>query len=116
MKLAYISFIPNSKAPHIWIANADGTLPTQIRIGRNPSWSPDSSKLAYTGVAGAGDFITIIDSSVEFIGLSFGSTNNTSGDVVLRAKNFNYFQSIPPTYDFYNLGRDKILTIIKNLL
>ncbi len=46
-KIAYTSWLRGLTAPHIWTASADGTLPTQIRVGKNPSWSPDGSKLAY---------------------------------------------------------------------
>lgn len=46
-KLAYTSRLPGSpvNAPsYIWIANADGTLPTQMRAGKSPAWSPEGGK------------------------------------------------------------------------
>lgn len=59
--------------------------------------------LSYTGSSGAGDFITIQDVNCEIANLKLSSTNNTGGDVVLRATNFNY--------GAYNDGRNKVLTI-----
>ena len=60
--------------------------------------------LSYTGSAGAGDFITITDVNCEISNLKISSTNNTGGDVTLRAVNYN-----APDY---NSGRNKVLTII----
>ncbi len=62
--------------------------------------------LLYTGAAGAGDFITITDVNCEISNLKFSSTNDTGGDVVLRATNFDYTPGV------YNGGRGKVLTII----
>ncbi len=62
--------------------------------------------LLYTGAAGAGDFITIQDVNCEISNLKFSSTNDTGGDVVLRATNFDYTPGV------YNGGRNKVLTII----
>ena len=59
--------------------------------------------LSYTGSSGAGDFITVQDVNCEIANLKLSSTNNTGGDVVLRATNFNY--------GAYNDGRNKVLTI-----
>jgi hypothetical protein len=59
--------------------------------------------LAYVGSAGAGDFITITDVNCEIANIKLSSTNNTAGDVVLNATNFNY--------GTFNDGRNKILTI-----
>ena len=64
----------------------------------------DKDGLSYTGAAGSGDFITITDVNCEISNLKLSSTNNTGGDVVLRATNFNYAAA-------YNDGRDKILAI-----
>jgi len=46
-KLAYTSMLTGAENPQVWVSNADGTLPTQLRIGKNPSWSPDGSKLVF---------------------------------------------------------------------
>ena len=62
--------------------------------------------LLYTGAAGAGDFITIQDVNCEISNLKFSSTNDTAGDVVLRATNFDYTPGV------YNGGRGKVLTVI----
>lgn len=63
----------------------------------------DKDGLSYTGAAGSGDFITITDVNCEITNLKLSSTNNTGGDVVLRAANFNY--------GAFNDGRSKILAI-----
>ena len=57
--------------------------------------------LSYTGSAGAGDFITITDVNCEISNLKISSTNNTGGDVTLRAVNYNASD--------YNSGRDKVI-------
>jgi WD40 repeat protein len=36
----------------IWSVNPDGSQPTQLTIGLNPSWSPDGKKLAFDDRAG----------------------------------------------------------------
>jgi tricorn protease-like protein len=53
-KMAYTCFLRGTKLPQIWVANADGTLPTQIRVGKSPSWSPDGTKIAYVAPDTAG--------------------------------------------------------------
>ena len=67
-------------------------------------WDRDVDGLTYTGAAAAGDFITITEVNFQLANLKLSSTNNTGGDVVLRAVNYN-----APDY---NAGRDKILTIV----
>ena len=67
-------------------------------------WDRDVDGLTYTGAAGAGDFITVTEVNFQLANLKLSSTNNTAGDVVLRAVNYN-----APDY---NAGRDKILTIV----
>jgi Tol biopolymer transport system component len=52
--IAFTSLLRDSVAPQIWIARADGTLPTQIRVGRSPAWSPDGNRLAYVAPDDAG--------------------------------------------------------------
>jgi hypothetical protein len=64
----------------------------------------DKDGLSYTGPSGVGDFITITDVNCEMSELKFSSTNNTGGDVLIRAENYNYGAA-------YNGGRDKILAI-----
>ncbi|MBW8017609.1 MAG: PEGA domain-containing protein [Planctomycetes bacterium] len=46
-RIVYYSWLRHATAPHIWTANADGTLPTQLRVGVEPAWSPDSKKIVY---------------------------------------------------------------------
>ena len=46
-RIAFVSYLNEGGAPQIWIANADGTLPTQLRVGKNPAWSPDGTRLAF---------------------------------------------------------------------
>ncbi len=53
-RIAFTSYLREAKAPQIWVTNADGTLPTQIRIGRSSAWSPDGTKLAYVAPDDAG--------------------------------------------------------------
>lgn len=66
-------------------------------------WDRDKDGLKYTGVAGAGDFITITDVNCEINNIKFSSTNSTGNDVVIRATNVNYGS--------FNDGRIKLLTI-----
>ncbi len=46
-RIAFTSFLRSTGAAEIWTANADGTLLTQLRPGRNPAWSPDGRMLAH---------------------------------------------------------------------
>lgn len=46
-RIAYTSHLRGVKAPQIWTANADGTLPTQLRVGCSPGWSPKGDQLVY---------------------------------------------------------------------
>jgi Tol biopolymer transport system component len=49
-RLAYTSRLigsPSTSPSYIWLASADGKLPTQLKPGRSPAWSPDGKKLAY---------------------------------------------------------------------
>ena len=60
--LAYTSLLVGSKVPQIWTANADGSLPTQIRQGRNPQWSPDGKHILFVAPDTKGvDKIWIMD-------------------------------------------------------
>ena len=45
-KLAYVSYYKGA-LPHIWVANPDGTLPTELRVGKHPAWSPKGDQIAY---------------------------------------------------------------------
>lgn len=46
-RIVYTSFLQGVDPPQIWMANADGTLPTQLRVGRSPTWSPDGRQILY---------------------------------------------------------------------
>ncbi len=46
-RLAYTSYLRDSMTPYIWVANSDGTLPTQIREGRSATFSPDGTRLVF---------------------------------------------------------------------
>jgi hypothetical protein len=46
-RVAFASQLRGTAASQIWVANSDGTLPTQLRIGDSPAWSPDGKRLAY---------------------------------------------------------------------
>ncbi len=52
--MAFTCYLRGTKLQQIWVANADGTLPTQIRVGKSPSWSPDGLKLVYVAPDTAG--------------------------------------------------------------
>jgi len=65
-------------------------------------WDRDKDGLNYTG--SGGDFITVTDVNFEMLNLKLLSGNAVSGEVVLRASNFNY--------GTYNDGRLKVLTLI----
>jgi len=54
LRIAYTSYLRDVRQPHIWISNADGTLPTQIRIGKHPCWSPDGNEIAFVAADMAG--------------------------------------------------------------
>lgn len=54
LRLAYTSYLNNVDLPHIWVADIDGTLPTQLRIGKSPCWSPDNKKLLFVAPDAAG--------------------------------------------------------------
>ncbi len=50
LKLAYTSRPIGARVnspPYIWIANADGSLPTQVREGQSPGWSPDGKQVVF---------------------------------------------------------------------
>jgi serine/threonine protein kinase len=47
-RLAYFQGDLRKFGGSIFIANADGTNPTEIAIGFNPAWSPDGNRLVYT--------------------------------------------------------------------
>lgn len=46
-KMACTRWLRELDQPQIWICTADGSLPTQMRVGHSPSWAPDSKQLAY---------------------------------------------------------------------
>jgi len=54
LRLAYTSYLIGASLPQIWVSNADGTLPTQLRIGKTPSWSPEGRKLAFVAPDSSG--------------------------------------------------------------
>jgi len=53
-KLVYTCHLRSAGPPQIWLANSDGTLPTQLRIGQSPSWSPDNSRIVFVAPDSAG--------------------------------------------------------------
>lgn len=54
LKLAYTCYLIGVELPHIWVANSDGTLPTQLRLGKSPCWSPDGKRLLFVAQDAAG--------------------------------------------------------------
>jgi Tol biopolymer transport system component len=54
-RMAFTSFLEGVEVPQIWVANADGTLPTQIRAGKLPCWSPDGERIAFVAADTAGN-------------------------------------------------------------
>ncbi len=46
-RIVYTSRLRGVEVPQIWTANADGTLPTQLRIGHSPAWSPNGEQILY---------------------------------------------------------------------
>lgn len=46
-RIVYTSRLRGIEAPQIWTANADGTLPTQLRVGHSPAWSPNGEQILY---------------------------------------------------------------------
>ncbi|MHB8523832.1 MAG: TolB family protein [Limisphaerales bacterium] len=74
-KLAYTSLLRGARERQIWIASADGTLPTQIRVGRSPCWSPDGNRMLYVAPDTAGrDKIWVMEAD------GGNPTQLTSGD------------------------------------
>lgn len=60
--IAYHSLFKGSTTPHVWVAKADGTLPTQLRVGHSPYWSPDGTRLVYVAPDAANkDKIWVMD-------------------------------------------------------
>jgi hypothetical protein len=54
-RLAYTSRrigAPSTSPSYIWIANGDGTLPTQVKEGRSPAWSEDGKKVVFVSPEG----------------------------------------------------------------
>jgi hypothetical protein len=46
-RIVYPTRLRGIEAPQIWTANADGTLPTQLRVGHSPAWSPNGEQILY---------------------------------------------------------------------
>jgi Tol biopolymer transport system component len=53
-RLAFTSYLEGADFPQIWTANSDGTLPTQIRNGKSPNWSPDGLHIAFVAADNSG--------------------------------------------------------------
>jgi hypothetical protein len=61
--LAYASKLRGSEVWFIWVANSNGTLPTQLREGHNPAWAPSGKRLVYVAKDDDGfDQIWVMDS------------------------------------------------------
>jgi hypothetical protein len=45
--LVYSEFFSKERPSFLWVSNLEGALPTQLREGESPRWSPDGKRIVY---------------------------------------------------------------------
>lgn len=113
-KIAFMSILIGIKSPHIWTANADGSLPTQLRIGRKPCWSPDNKKIVFQAPdAQGGDRIWVMQSDgSDPTQLTVGDFDDTDpewspdGKRIIYASNQALNEEGIPNFDIWIMNAD----------